>query len=135
MAALAFLYMRGKAITVAAMTHPSQVWTTLNPNSSNRNSPKGLLLLNKSRRKKPATVGGSTMGRVRIPSMTAFFPGDAFTALRAANIPRKNEITVATIPVFMDIYKGLQSRSFKISMISSIVSVSSACFYSTSVSK
>ena len=66
-------------------------------------------------------MGGSTIGRVRIPSMTAFFPGEAFTTLRAANIPKKKEITVATIPVFMDINNGLQSSSFKISMISSIV--------------
>ena len=71
------------------------------------------------------------MGRVRMPSTTAFIPGDAFTTLRAANIPKKKEITVATIPVFMDMNKGLQSSSFKISIISSIV----FCPYSTSVSK
>ena len=73
-------------MTVAAITQPSQVCTTLKSNCSNRNDPSGLLLLNKSSRKKPAAVGGRTIGSVRMPSMTAFFRGDAFTALRAANI-------------------------------------------------
>ena len=37
-----------------------------------------------SNRKKPATVGGSTIGKVSIPSIIAFFPGVVFTTLRAA---------------------------------------------------
>ena len=63
------------------------------------------------------------MGSVRIPSITAFFPGDAFTTFLAANIPRKKEITVATTPVFSEINSGLQSSSFKISIISSMYSL------------
>ena len=122
MAARAFLYISGNAMTVAAITQPSHVCTTLKSNCSNRNSPSGRLLLKRRSRKKPATVGGSTMGRVRMPSMTAFFPGVVFTTFLAANIPRKNEINVATTPVFSDIKSGLQSRSFNICMISSITS-------------
>ena len=55
----------------------------------------------------PATVGGSTSGSVRIPSMTAFFPGGAMITLLAAKIPRKKEIQVATAPVFSEMIKGL----------------------------
>ena len=41
------------------------------PKFSYRRIPRGRLLLKSSSRKKPATVGGSTMGSVRIPSLTA----------------------------------------------------------------
>lgn len=120
-AALAFRYISGNEITIAAITHPIHVCTTLKPNSSNKNAPTGLLLLNNNSKKKPATVGGITIGSVKIPSSTAFFPGEAFTAFPAANIPRKNEITVAATPVFKEIYRGLQSRFFNISVTSSII--------------
>ena len=43
------------------------------------------------------------MGRVRIPSITALTRPDAFSTLRAAKIPRKKEIKVATMPVLIDI--------------------------------
>ena len=102
------------------MMHPSQLCTTLRSKFSYKNIPSGLLLLNKRSRKKPATVGGSTMGRVRIPSMTAFFPGDALTTFLAAKSPRKNERIVATAPVFKEIHNGLQSRPFMISITVSI---------------
>ena len=69
---------------VAAMIHPSHVCTTLIPKFSNKKIPNGLLLLKISNRKKPATVGGSTIGKVSIPSIIAFFPGVVFTTLRAA---------------------------------------------------
>ena len=48
------------------------------------------------------------MGRVSIPSRTAFLPPDALTAFLAAKIPRKNETNVAAAPVFRDINRGLQ---------------------------
>jgi hypothetical protein len=64
--------------------------------------PKGLLLLNKSRRKKPATVGGKTMGSVRSPSATARTFGLAWMTFLAAKIPRKKEMIVATTPVFRE---------------------------------
>ena len=71
-AALAFLYIRGNAMTVAASMHPIHVWTTCMLNVSSRNIPKGLLRLKIRSRKKPATVGGSTIGRVSMPSSTDF---------------------------------------------------------------
>ena len=78
------VYISGNEITVAAMIHPSHVCTTLIPKFSNKKIPNGLLLLKISNRKKPATVGGSTIGKVSIPSIIAFFPGVVFTTLRAA---------------------------------------------------
>ena len=112
-------------MTLAAMTHPSQVCTTLILKFWNRNIPRGLLLLNNSSRKNPAAVGGSTSGIVRIPSASAFFAGGNFTTFSAVNMPAKKQIIVAAIPVFKEIYKGLQSKFFKTAMI----------VYSTSVLK
>ena len=106
-AALAFLYISGNAITVAAMIQPAQVCTTLMPNCSYSRIPNGRLLLNRRSRKNPAAVGGSTIGSVRIPSAIAFTFGPALITLLAANRPRKNENIVATIPVFNDTYSGL----------------------------
>ena len=53
--------------------------------------------------------------------MTAFFRGDAFTALRAANIPRKKRDNCRRDPCFQRDKKGLQSSSFSILTISSII--------------
>ena len=106
-AALAFLYISGNAITVAAMIQPAQVCTTLMPNCSYSRIPNGRLLLNRRSRKNPAAVGGSTIGSVRIPSAIAFTFGPALITFLAANRPRKNENIVATIPVFNDTYNGL----------------------------
>ena len=59
-------------------------------------------------RKKPATVGGSTRGIVRIPSNTALVTGFIFIIFLAHQIPRKNAMVVATAPVFKEIHKGDQ---------------------------
>ena len=61
------------------------------------------------------------MGRVRIPSSTERAPGHFLIERRAAKIPRKKESTVATIPVFNDIHRVLQSRFFRISVSSFMV--------------
>ena len=49
--------------------------------------------------------------------ITARALGPSFNTFRAANRPRKKQITVATMPVFREIQKGLQSKLFAISMI------------------
>ena len=41
--------------------------------------------------------------------MTALTLFDAFTTFRAANMPRKKDINVATMPVLIEIRSGLQS--------------------------
>ena len=60
-------YMSGKATTVAAMTVASQEKITLMLNSCKKR-PMKLLRPKMSSRKKPTTVGGSTSGKVRMPS-------------------------------------------------------------------
>ena len=55
-----------------------------------------------------------------MPSNTAFTPGDAFTILRAAKIPKKKEKIVATIPVFNEIHNGLQSNVLMTSITASM---------------
>ena len=95
--------------------HPSQDCTTLIPNCRYSSIPSGLRLLNRSSRKKPATVGGRTIGSVRMPSRTDFLPGPAYIRRLAARIPRKNERIVATTPVLREIHSGLQSSPRRIS--------------------
>ena len=97
-------------MTVAAIIQPSQLCTTFIPNWSYRNIPIGLLFEKSRRRKKPATVGGNTIGSVNIPSMTAFRPLPALIILLAAKIPRKKQKNVATTPVLSEIHNGLQSK-------------------------
>ena len=81
---LAVSYTHLNAITVAAITHPAQDCTTLMSKLPYRNAPNGRRTLNMSSRKKPATVGGSTIGSVSIPSRTAFILGPACTDFLAA---------------------------------------------------
>ena len=51
----------------------------------------------------------------RCLTRAAFTFGPAFITFRAAKIPRKKEIAVATTPVFNEIKRGLKSKSPKIS--------------------
>ena len=108
-APLAFRYMRGNAMTVAAITHPVQDWMIRMLKVSRRKEPKGRLTLNNNSKKNPATVGGRTKGSVRMLSMTARSRGDIRSTSYAAPIPRKKEISVAAKPVFKDMNSGLQS--------------------------
>ena len=76
--------MSGKAITVAARIQPSQVCTTWMSSCWSRKIPIGRRREKIKSRMKPATVGGSTIGSVRIPSTTALTLYDSFTTFRAA---------------------------------------------------
>lgn len=69
-----------------------------------------------SNRKKPATVGGKTIGSVNMPSTILRKGSLAFNIFLAAKIPRKKQTMVATIPVFSEIQSGLQSRLIKNSL-------------------
>ena len=60
------------------------------------------------------------MGSVSSPSTIALTLLDAFTTFLAANIPRKNEMNVATIPVFREMKSGLQSSFSSMAIISCI---------------
>ncbi len=111
-AALAFRYIKGNAMTKAAMTQPGHVCTIFILNSSKRNLPKGLRRLKIKSRKNPATVGGSTKGNVKIPSTMDFAVLFSLMISLAAPIPRKNVSTVARIPVLREIKRGLQSIVF-----------------------
>ena len=69
--------------------------------------PIGRRRLKISSRKKPATVGGSTIGSVSSPSTNAFARLPMCITLRAVHTPRKKQITVATSPVLSEIQSGL----------------------------
>ena len=67
-------------------------------------------------RKNPATVGGNTNGIVKIPSQKIFAASDLrYKIHRAANNPRINVNTMATIAVFIDIMIGDVSIDYLLS--------------------
>ena len=108
-AALAFLYMRGSAMMVAATTQPSHVCTTCIPILWLKKPPKGRLVLKILKRMYPATVGGSTIGSVSSPSQNALTLPFVFMTSSAKAIPIKKEKTDATIPVFNVTQSGVKS--------------------------
>ena len=75
--------------------------------SSYKNEPIGRRRLKINSRKNPATVGGSTIGSVKSPSTNAFARLPMRITLRAVQMPRKKQITVATRPVLSEIQSGL----------------------------
>ena len=98
-AALALLYISGKAITAAAVMQPSCVCTSFMPNSSNSILPSGLLRLNSKSSKYPAAVGGSTSGMVSTLSAIHLARSGRRIAPYAAAVPIKNIIHVEISPV------------------------------------
>jgi hypothetical protein len=108
-APLADRYMRGNEIMTAAKTVAVHENTILTPKNSSRNLPTGLFTPNTSKMKKPTTVGGSTKGRVRIPSINILTLSDFIPATNfAAYMPKKNVITMDTDAVLRDIRMGDQ---------------------------
>jgi len=102
--------MRGKEMTTAARTVAGQEKTRRMLRNSSRKLPMGPRAPKRERRENPATVGGSTRGRVNRPSRMAFqdFRRIEKTHL-AARMPRKKVKTVATDAVFREIKMGLRS--------------------------
>lgn len=113
-APLAARYISGNEMTTAAMTVAAQENTILTPNSSKKSCPSGRFTPKSISRKKPATVGGSTMGRVKIPSSTilSFLERTATTAL-AVHTPRKNVTAMDSDAVFIEIRIGDQSIGYR----------------------
>ena len=106
-APLAERYMSGKEITTAASTVAPQENAILTPKYSTKKAPIGRRIPNKYRRKNPATVGGRTRGRVKIPSSTILnfsFLSPA-TSLAAAK-PMKKTMTLVSDAVLTDIHIG-----------------------------
>jgi hypothetical protein len=62
-------------------------------------------------------VGGRTIGKVRIESIKERIPVSRPMIQPAVRIPKTKHKAVATMPVFRDIYSGLQSSVFNISII------------------
>ena len=98
-------YIRGNAITVAAMTVAGHENAIERPTCSSA-SPMKLRLPKISRRKNPTTVGGSTKGSVRRPSIHARRPPRTSYITRAATIPKKNVATVAVHVVASEMMSG-----------------------------
>jgi hypothetical protein len=99
--------MSGKEIATAARTVAPQEKAILTLKKSRKNFPTGPRTPNIYRRKNPATVGGRTSGRVRMPSIIIFHVFRRIPATRrAARSPRKKVTTIAAVAVRMEIRIG-----------------------------
>ena len=102
--------MSGKDITTAASTVAVQEKAIFTPKYCKKKMPIGRFTPNRYKRKKPATVGGSTSGSVSTPSRRIFIRSFfMLTTHQAARIPRKKVSTMETLAVFMEIRIGDQS--------------------------
>lgn len=104
-APLVVLYMIGKDTAAAAMTVADQENTICIP-MEYRNAPMGLFLPNIISNIRPRTVGGSTKGKVKTASKIDEILLDLLYKNLAAQIPKKNVITVEHKAVFIDIQSG-----------------------------
>lgn len=102
------LYIMGKDTAAAAMTAPCHVNSTLNPADA-KAPPIGLFLPKIISKKKPTTVGGSTIGNENSPSARLFPLFMEITSLAAA-MPKTKVIRVAKNATLKDIHRG--ERSF-----------------------
>ena len=108
-AARALRYIRGKAITAAAITQPFHVCTTLKSKFSSRKLPKGLLQTEDQQQKKACHCRRKYQRhRKNTIQVTALDTGFSFMIFLAQKIPEKKRSTVATTPVFKEIHRGLQ---------------------------
>ena len=89
-----------------------QVITSLTPNTSCAQAPKGRLGPNRSSSSQPTTVGGSTRGRVRTTSRTPFTSRGSRAIRWAQKMPRKNTATVEMAAILMELKRGYQSKRF-----------------------
>jgi len=99
--------MSGKDITTAAITVADHEKAILYPKKSRKKRPMGPWVPKMNNRKKPATVGGNTKGRVSIPSRNIFTARHLMSATsRATMIPKKNVMNMEHVAVFRDINRG-----------------------------
>jgi hypothetical protein len=93
------------AITVA--DHEKAIFTAKN---SIKNFPIGPLTPKMYNKKNPTTVGGSTIGRVKIPSSTIFIRSFLILTIPQATIkPTKKVMKIDKLAVFIEITIGDQS--------------------------
>jgi hypothetical protein len=81
--------------------------TTVAHQENAMRSPSGLWRPNRRSRKKPATVGGSTRGRMKIPSRKPRHLPRYRLIAHAAAMPSTKVNAVADIDVLTDIQRGL----------------------------
>jgi hypothetical protein len=95
------------AITVA--DHEKAIFTEKN---SMKNFPMGPLTPNIYNKKNPTTVGGKTIGKVKIPSRTIFIVSFfIFTMPQATIKPMKKVIKIDNVAVFIEMKIGDQSTA------------------------
>src|ERR1700733_9258450 len=88
------MYINGNDTTVAAITVAGQEKTALTPMVHNT-LPNGPCLPKKSNSKNPTTVGGSTSGKMKKPSKTAYTTPDRRSRHPASAVPQTQVIKVA----------------------------------------
>ena len=104
--------MSGKATTTAAITVACQLKTSGNPIWSNH-APTGVLRPKNMSNRKPQTVGGSTIGIVKIASMMLWVRGFKRSVHQAASNP-KMKMKMIAVPVVLSVTRrGDQSRVWK----------------------
>ena len=105
----ALRYISGNATTTAAMTHAAGLKMSGKPVSI-QNRPNAVFEPHAKSRMKPHTVGGSTMGMVKMASKMLFARELRFRQKYAANKPRMTMNTMAMPVVRRLTHSGLQSR-------------------------
>ena len=101
--------MSGNATTTAAMTQATGLKISGKPMSI-QNWPNAVFEPHTNSRMKPHTVGGSTIGMVKMASKMLFARGDRFRQKYAAKRPRMTMNTMAMPVVRSETHRGLQSR-------------------------
>jgi hypothetical protein len=106
------LYISGKETTVAAITVAGQEKIRCMP-IENKIFPIGPFFPNINSKKKPRTVGGSTIGSVKRASRKTLKLPFRLDMNHAVPIPKKKVIKVEVTAVLHDIHKGERSK-FKV---------------------
>ncbi len=108
----ALRYMSGNATTTAAMTVAGQLKMSGKPMSM-KNCPNAVLRPHRYSSTKPHTVGGKTMGMVKMESKTFLALCEMLRQKYAASRPSAKMMTMATPVVLSVTHKGLQSSVHK----------------------
>jgi len=103
-------YINGKDITTAAITVAGHEKAILNAKKSMKNFPIGPLTPKTYNKKNPTTVGGNTIGNVKIPSSTILIASFFILTMTQATIkPTKKVIKIDKLAVFIEMKIGDQS--------------------------
>ena len=97
-------------MTTAATTVAGHENAILNAKKSMKNFPIGPLTPKMYSKKNPTTVGGNTIGNVKMPSSTIFIESFLILMIPQATIkPTKNVMRIDRLAVFIEIKIGDQS--------------------------